>query len=426
MKKTIYSAVLVLAAITARAQTPVLETREPLADAILIRDDLMVYTKKEALGQFLYRADKSSGQLVRDTQLNAGAINAVVGTDPATGEFYVYQQTGPKAGRIAIYLPAEDGFTKTGELPVPRLKNNSQQLGMHLTSDRQRLYLSAELGKSEGYEDLYLSQWQNGRWTKPQPMAKTVNTRSPEFAPFVAEGTLYFSRKEGQAAYTYAVALEDGKPKGEPVRLPAPKNQDGAFQASYRRVGERELWISGKDGLQTVYLLGPSLEAGANPLTDAAAAVAPAPEQNVPRSESTEEVTPPTLASTAAAHDKAPLVPESPAARETAPGSDTIAEVFEGQQLYYDLNQVFMGPAEERALRNFLQNLPSAASITITGYSDAIGSTSAKERVSRQRAAFVKGYIAQHFAGRRFTLVTKHQVLTERGKSARRVDLQVR
>ena len=121
----------------------------------------------------------------------------------------------------------------------------------------------------------------------------------------------------------------------------------------------------------------------------------------------------------------APLVPESPTAGETAHG-DVIVETFEGQQLYYALNQVFMGPAEERALRDFLQNLPAAASITITGYSDAIGSTRAKERVSRQRAAFVKGYIDQHFAGRQFTLVTKHQVLTERGKSARRVDLQVR
>jgi hypothetical protein len=56
-----------------KAQTPVKETREAIADVLLFQDNLLLYTKKEAGGQYVYaekRGDSNSAP--KATVLNGG------------------------------------------------------------------------------------------------------------------------------------------------------------------------------------------------------------------------------------------------------------------------------------------------------------------------------------------------------------------
>ncbi|WP_439879603.1 hypothetical protein ACSX1A_10470 [Pontibacter sp. MBLB2868] len=65
------------------------------------------------------------------------------------------------------------------------------------------------MGKTKGYDDIYLSKWDGSNWTKPKNLGKSVNTRQPEFAPFLANYSLFFSRKDGDAAIINAVPLKE-------------------------------------------------------------------------------------------------------------------------------------------------------------------------------------------------------------------------
>lgn len=373
MKKVIYTMALFLAASAAQAQAPIKHTQDEFVDVTMLSDDLFLYTKKETQGQYLYREAKGS-EPVKDAQLNAGTINAVVGNNPATGELYVYQQSSRRDKRIAVYKYEGGGFTKTEELEVPRFRNNSENLGMYLSGDRSQLIISGELSKSEGYDDLYLSQRQDGKWSKPVKMGGSVNSRQAEFAPFIASDSLFFSRKEGNAAYVYAVPVRDGQPAGEPTRLDGAVNQQDAFNAYYKRVGERELWVSSRAGDYFAYMNGP-----------------------------------------------APAVAEAPVVKEEETPAAPMA-----QTLYFGFNEVYMGTDAEQQLKAFLEAQQPGTTVAVKGFSDAKGPVKGREKVSRQRAAFVAWYIQDKFSEKNFTVETASQVLDTVSEQDRRVELQVK
>ncbi|MCJ8166672.1 hypothetical protein MKJ04_17635 [Pontibacter sp. E15-1] len=368
---------LFLAASAAQAQAPIKHTQEAFADVTMLGDDLLLYTKKESQGQYLYREAKGK-QAIKDTQLNAGTINAVVGNNPATGELYVYQQRGRRDKHIAVYKYENGDFTKTDELEVPRFRNNSENLGMFLTEDRNQLIISGELSKSEGYDDLYLSQRQDGKWGKPVKMSGSVNSRQAEFAPYLTADSLFFSRKQGNAAYVYAVPMKDGQPVGEPMKLEGAVNEQDAFNAYYKKAGERELWVSSRAGDYFAYLNEP----------------APAKEEVVVA----EQV------------EAAPAKPAAPTA----------------QNLYFGFNEVYMGTAAEQQLKAFLEVQQPGASLSVKGFSDAKGPAKGRQKVSSQRAAFVQWYILNKFGEKNFTVKTSHQVLDTVTEEGRRVELQVK
>ncbi|ARS36099.1 OmpA family protein [Pontibacter actiniarum] len=392
MKRAIYTITLLLAAASAQAQTPIKQAREEIADVTLLGEHLLIYTKKEDQGQYLYREEKGSGHAEKDPQLNAGTVNTAVGTNAAGNELYVYQQSGRRSGRIAVYRLENGAFTKTEERKAPRFLNHSPNLGMHLSEDRKRLLITAELAKSEGYDDLYLSEWQNGRWSKPKNLGKEVNSRAAEFAPYVSGDSLFFSRKQGEAAYVYTVPLrEGGTPAGEPVKLKGQVNREGAFNAYYKKAGEQELWVSAAADSYVAYLT----------------------EKEAPKAEPSEEP---------AAETVAAAGPAVASGTATAAGPVSEDAVL---QLTYGFNQVYMNEESEKQLRSFLEALPNGAAIFVEGFSDAQGPEAGKVSVSRQRAAFVKWYILNKFNHKSFKTKTGSEVLQQVGEQARRVELKV-
>ncbi|TPE42394.1 OmpA family protein [Pontibacter mangrovi] len=394
MKKIIYTlAVCTMGGLSVQAQTPIKETREELMDVALINDSLLIYTKKEKEGQFLYtELQDAPGSAQKAAPLNAGTVNMLVGHNPATGEVYVYQRRGRRDEVIAFYAYSGGGFTKTGEKQLPRLRNNSRNLGLFLTPDKNTLLISAELGRTQGYDDLYRSTWEGGRWSKPRNLGKAVNSRQAEFAPFLTQDSLYFSRKEGDVAYVYAVPLQDGLPaEAVPARLSGKVNREGAFNAYYKRQGTRELWFTAEaTGARTAYVSG------------AEAATAPAPA-------AAEEARP------------APLAEGQPTPMPLPAAVARPADL----QLPYRFNSLYLDKAAAKELHAFLQRQPQGARLHVTGFSDARGTEEARREVSRKRAAFVAWYAQRMLPGKHFAISTDHQVVEEEGAAYRKVEIRL-
>ncbi|MDX5480718.1 MAG: hypothetical protein LPK07_03460 [Hymenobacteraceae bacterium] len=399
MRKTIYTIALFLSlAAAAQAQTPIKETREEVADVTLFNEDLLLYTRKEGEGQFIYTEQRrEASESRKDPVLNAGAVNTIIGRNAAAGELFVYHRLSRKEEKIAVYTFTNGAFTKTAERPLPKMMNHSYNLGLFLTEDKSQLLISAELGKTRGYDDIYLSKWENNRWSRPKNLGKKVNTRQPEFAPFVANDSLYFARKTGSEAYIFAVPFGGGTATvaAEPARLDEQINKESAFNAYYKKLDEREVWIT--------------------------AAADAAPEER-------------TLT---AFVSEAPVVATEPApvaaaAPEAAPApvkaaEETPAEVVAvpALSLPYGFNEVFLSEADLVSLIRFLDKQPKGAGIRVKGYSDATGTEAVKQRTGHKRALYVQWFIQKYYAGKSFKTSIEHEVTAAAGSEGRKADLFV-
>ncbi|WP_181307477.1 hypothetical protein [Rufibacter sp. XAAS-G3-1] len=382
MKRTFYTIALLLstAAVT-RAQSPIKETREQIADVFLVGQDLMIYAVKTGDGQYLYsekRGDQSSYQ--KEPVLNTGAVNALIGSNAAGDELYIYQKTGRNEEKIATYRWDGSTFQKIGEKPFPKLKNHSYNLGSYLSPDQNTLLITADLRNTKGYEDLYLSKWENGKWSKLANVGAPLNTRQAEFSPYVVNDSLYFSQKAGEQAYVYSMPLDkDSKPTGQPLKAGNSINKENAFTSAYKRKGNTEMWITRTpDGLSTVYLTEPA------PVQETPAAV--------------EEV------------------PVAPAAPTPAPTEITLG---------FGFNEVFLSPEQAASLDTFLAQQPDNASLWVKGYSDSVGPDQAKSRVARQRAEFLRKYLQRYHGTRQFKVETASDVLGSEGPDFRKVEVHL-
>ncbi len=400
MKRIVYTVTFLMAvAFTAQAQTPIKETREEVADVTLLNNKLLIYTKKEKDGQFLYTEQLGvTGTAKKEPVLNQGSVNTVVGSNKENNEFFVYHRRGRKDEVIAFYTYADGIFTKVGERQLPKLKNQSYNLGLFLTPDKYELLISAELGRTKGYDDIYLSKWSGNRWSIPKNLGKTVNTRQSEFAPYLANDSLYFSRKDGEAAYVYAVPFKAGTVVGqEPVKLAGTVNQENAFNAYYKRQGEQELWITASSkGEYTTYTTGAEEETSESVFGDNYSF-----ENAVSGSQN-----PGTLV------DR-----EEKMANEKVRAADL--------ELMYGFNSIYLDKAGVSKLKAFLKRQQRGAAVHITGYSDSKGNDAAKSEVSRKRAAFVEWYIQQNFADKNFRVTRESVVLLEEGTAYRKAEIRI-
>lgn len=63
-----------------------------------------------------------------------------------------------------------------------------------ITKDGNRLYFVSDMPGGYGQTDLYVSEFKNGQWQKPQNLGQAINTEGREMFPYVHEdGTLFFS-----------------------------------------------------------------------------------------------------------------------------------------------------------------------------------------------------------------------------------------
>ncbi|GAB3987155.1 hypothetical protein GCM10028807_06330 [Spirosoma daeguense] len=97
-----------------------------------------------------------------------------------------------------------------------------------LSRDEQLLYFASDMPGGFGGTDLYVSRFQNGRWSRPVNLGETINTKGNELFPFVDEaGNLYFSSdgKKGLGALDiFYATLQNGVTVGSVEHLDAPIN----------------------------------------------------------------------------------------------------------------------------------------------------------------------------------------------------------
>ncbi|RYF72121.1 MAG: flagellar motor protein MotB [Cytophagaceae bacterium] len=128
-----------------------------------------------------------------------------------------------------------------------------------LSRDDQFLYFVSDMPGGFGGTDLYVSRYQNGRWSRPVNLGATINTKGNELFPFVDDaGNLYFSsdgRKGLGALDVFFANLSNGLTVQTIEHLDAPINSDkddfgfitdasrqGGYFSSNRRDGNDDIY----------------------------------------------------------------------------------------------------------------------------------------------------------------------------------------
>ncbi|MBX0333374.1 hypothetical protein K3G39_08995 [Pontibacter sp. HSC-14F20] len=420
MKKIVYTIGLMLGVmVTGQAQTKLLETNAEMAGVALVGEEMLLITKKEDGGQYLYTARRNNPEAAeRALALNAGQVNAVVGGDLAAGEVFIYHKSGRRAEKISIYLWQNGEFVKSEELPVPRLRNHSYNLGLFLTQDRRQLYIAAELAGSQGYDDLYRSEWNDNSWSKPGNLGRQVNTKAAEFAPFVSNDSLFFSRQQGETAYIYGAPLKNGQ-AGEAVRLAGVVNGKEAYNAYLSKSKDQTMWVSATTQEQPRYI---AYLLGEQRTEVTAAPTPPAEAVSVPPTEVVSA--PPVEVAAEAVKAEVPQQTELKEVASAEPAREASMRVAAPSLvLYNEFNRVHLSLQQLAGLSRFLRQQPDGTSFVIKGYSDGYGEPAARQRVSEQRAQSVKNYMQRYFAGKGFEIEVEGEALPEKGRAHRKTEL---
>lgn len=115
-----------------------------------------------------------------------------------------------------------------------------------ISADGRKLYLTGcGWGRDSGC-DLYVSEWLEGKWSKPQLLRGTINTSSWESQPCVSSDgreLLFVSRRNGNADIYRCLRNPDGT-WGEPQNLGEPINTKGSEMAPFLHPDGKTLYFS--------------------------------------------------------------------------------------------------------------------------------------------------------------------------------------
>lgn len=96
-----------------------------------------------------------------------------------------------------------------------------------VSSDRKRMVFASDMPGSLGLSDLFVSEFDNGEWSKPINLGELINTTGNEVFPLLVNDTLLFYASEGLPGYggldLYVSGYKDGK-WSKPENLLAPVN----------------------------------------------------------------------------------------------------------------------------------------------------------------------------------------------------------
>ena len=86
-------------------------------------------------------------------------------------------------------------WSKPTHLNVDYLINRSSHQSGSVSADGATMVLSLQAYASRGGEDIYVCFYKNGRWTQPQNLGSTINTKQQEMTPYLSPDKkyLYFS-----------------------------------------------------------------------------------------------------------------------------------------------------------------------------------------------------------------------------------------
>lgn len=96
---------------------------------------------------------------------------------------------------LKLYIIKKDSSGKLSKMESFPYNSDDYSLGhAAVTKDGKRMYFISDMPGGYGQTDLYVSEYENGAWQKPENLGQAINTEGREMFPYVHEdGTLFFS-----------------------------------------------------------------------------------------------------------------------------------------------------------------------------------------------------------------------------------------
>ncbi|MDH5398881.1 MAG: OmpA family protein [Cyclobacteriaceae bacterium] len=141
-------------------------------------------------------------------QINNEGPNFIASVTPAGYTYLVllgneYRNNQKMKNGLSIATKTSDGFSVPESVEINDYENFSKQANFFLASGGRIIVMSVHRRESFGKRDIYVTfQQEDGTWSVPLNLGKTINTGEEEAAPYLAEDgkTLFFS-SDGHLGY---------------------------------------------------------------------------------------------------------------------------------------------------------------------------------------------------------------------------------
>lgn len=163
--------------------------------------------------------------------INTNDHDAAIGLSPDGQMLFIYKSTPKDQGDIYIsYLNGEEWSTPVSLGPI--INTNKWEGSCSISSDGRTLYFSSERPGGFGGKDIYKSvKLPNGQWGPAENLGPAINTKYNDDAPFIHPDNinLFFSSEghNSMGGYDIFVSTFENNRWSEPVNLGYPLNTIG-------------------------------------------------------------------------------------------------------------------------------------------------------------------------------------------------------
>jgi len=165
--------------------------------------------------------------------------NYLLGFSPDGNIMFLNQEKRNPGGLIindgiaySVFLAGK--WSKPAKLSVDYLLNKSKHQSGSISADGTLMLLSLQSYASRGEEDIYISNYKNGKWTQPINLGSVINTDGQEMCPYLSPDNkkLFFSSNghggKGGVDLFVAERLDDSWTSwSKPKNMGAPINSIG-------------------------------------------------------------------------------------------------------------------------------------------------------------------------------------------------------
>ncbi|WP_143961404.1 OmpA family protein [Litoribacter populi] len=159
----------------------------------------------------------ASGEYFSPTQVLALSTkgNDVLVGFPSNDEALVYHDGKEKLKGIHRYYKGNEGWQYGEMVKILGFRTNSDHFSARLHANGKIMVMTLESFSSYGNEDIYVSFFENEKWSTPQNLGPQINTFRQEMTPSLSEDTktLYFSSNghggEGGRNVFYSTRLDE-------------------------------------------------------------------------------------------------------------------------------------------------------------------------------------------------------------------------
>ncbi|WNB16897.1 OmpA family protein [Marivirga arenosa] len=199
--------------------------------------------------------------------LNNEYPNGVVSVSPTANSLFLldaYDNSKKEEG-IAVSHLTDSGWTVPKKVVIKDFYNKSSYIDYFFSTSGKELLIAVDRNDSYGDQDLYVSKKdKDGNWSTPINLGEQINTKRPEFSPFLAADnkTLFFAsmghENYGNADIFYSKRLDSTWTNwSEPQNLGPDVNSEG-FEAYYTipANGSIGYYVSaegGREGSRDIY-----------------------------------------------------------------------------------------------------------------------------------------------------------------------------